>query len=92
MARTRIDIMLRLKRYVRTHRDYRKHCLQMLPSKKERFECPLCGYSGPLMHLNPLTGLAKHATCPKCNAPTIFRHLVSPLGSNLGERNDNYNE
>ena len=33
---------------------------------KTKFECPVCGYSGPFMDVNPPTGLRKHALCPRC--------------------------
>lgn len=36
--------------------------------KKEKFECPICSYSGPFMDCFPSTGLRKHAKCPNCNA------------------------
>jgi SAM-dependent methyltransferase len=42
--------------------------------KKEKFECPVCGYSGPFKDLAPPTGLRKHAQCPNCNA--LERHRI----------------
>jgi len=35
---------------------------------KEKYTCPICGYSGPFKDVNPPTGYRKHAKCPKCNA------------------------
>ena len=37
-------------------------------NEKEKFECPVCGYSGPFMDVEPSTGLRKHAKCPNCDA------------------------
>ena len=45
--------------------------------KKEKFECPICGYSGPFKDINPPTGLRRHAQCPKCNA--LERHRIQYL-------------
>lgn len=42
--------------------------------RKERFECPICGYFGPFMDVTPATGIRKHAKCPKCNA--VERHRI----------------
>lgn len=44
---------------------------------KEKFTCPVCGYSGPFKDVNPPTGLRKHAKCPKCNA--LERHRIQYL-------------
>jgi SAM-dependent methyltransferase len=44
---------------------------------KERFECPICGYSGPFMDVNPSTGFRKHAKCLKCGA--LERHRIQYL-------------
>jgi SAM-dependent methyltransferase len=43
-------------------------------SGKAEFECPLCGYAGPFQDVAPLTGLRKHAKCPKCTA--LERHRI----------------
>jgi SAM-dependent methyltransferase len=45
--------------------------------KKERFECPVCGFRGPFKDVSPPTGLRKHAKCPKCNAAE--RHRIQYL-------------
>jgi SAM-dependent methyltransferase len=45
--------------------------------RKEKFECPVCGYRGPFMDLAPSTGLRKHAECPNCNAKE--RHRIQFL-------------
>ncbi|MBZ0073202.1 MAG: methyltransferase domain-containing protein [Gammaproteobacteria bacterium] len=37
-------------------------------SGKEKFECPVCEYTGPFMDVAPSTGLRKHAKCPNCSA------------------------
>jgi len=34
-------------------------------NQKEKFECPVCGYSGPFMDLTPSTGFRKHAKCAR---------------------------
>ncbi len=44
---------------------------------KEKFECPVCGYSGPFMDVNPSTGPRKHALCPKCGS--LERHRMQYL-------------
>jgi len=41
--------------------------------KKERFECPVCGYSGPFQDVNPPSGRRKHAKCPRCGAAERHR-------------------
>ncbi|MBU0994020.1 MAG: class I SAM-dependent methyltransferase [Proteobacteria bacterium] len=46
---------------------------QLQNSKKDQFECPVCGYCGPFMDVVPSTGLRKHAKCPKCNAQERHR-------------------
>jgi len=69
-----------LKHYARILRDKAKFILFKLRtchSDKERFECPICGYSGPFMDLNPTTGLRKHAKCPNCGA--LERHRLQYL-------------
>lgn len=59
-------------------------------SKKEKFECPVCGYSGPFLDIAPATGIRKHAKCPSCNA--LERHriqflVVKEVLSNLNTTN-----
>lgn len=44
---------------------------------KERFECPVCDFSGPFMDINPPTGFRKNAKCPKCGA--LERHRIQYL-------------
>jgi len=46
-------------------------------NQKEKFECPVCGYSGPFMDLTPSTGFRKHAKCPSCSA--LERHRLQLL-------------
>jgi SAM-dependent methyltransferase len=48
--------------------------------KKEKFECPICGYRGPFMDITPITGLRKHAQCPNCSA--LERHRIQYLVAN----------
>src|SRR5438034_7254083 len=53
---------------------------------KEKFECPICGYTGPFEDFNPSTGLRKHGRCPQCGS--LERHrlqyvAVQPLLNNL---------
>jgi len=42
--------------------------------QKEKFECPVCGYSGPFMDIASPEGPRKHARCPNCTA--LERHRV----------------
>ena len=49
--------------------------------RKERFKCPVCGYSGPFQDLNPSTGLRRHAKCPHCGA--LERHRLQYLVINI---------
>jgi SAM-dependent methyltransferase len=41
---------------------------RLLEPKKERFECPICGYHGPFLDVTPSTGRRRHAKCPTCDA------------------------
>ena len=41
------------------------------------YTCPVCGYSGPLTTLTPVTGTRVHAECPKCGA--LERHRLQHL-------------
>ena len=50
---------------------------RFLNRNKERFECPVCAYIGPFIDKNPLSGLRKHAKCPKCGA--LERHRIQYL-------------
>jgi hypothetical protein len=66
--------------YARILRDRAKFVLFKLRtccSNKGRFECPICGYSGPFMDLDPTTGFRKHAKCPNCGA--LERHRLQYL-------------
>lgn len=47
---------------------------KLLNLRKETFECPVCGYSGPFRDFSPATGPRKHAQCPSCNA--LERHRL----------------
>ncbi|PKF61724.1 SAM-dependent methyltransferase [Psychromonas sp. psych-6C06] len=46
-------------------------------SEKERFECPICQYSGPFMDVRPTTGIRKNAMCPSCKS--LERHRLQFL-------------
>jgi hypothetical protein len=54
--------------------------LKFVNREKERFDCPICGYSGPFRDLHSVAGFRKHAVCPKCNAEerTRLQYLVVP--------------
>jgi SAM-dependent methyltransferase len=45
-----------------------------LNRSKRRFECPVCGYTGPFMDLSGFAGVRKHAVCPQCRA--LERHRL----------------
>lgn len=45
--------------------------------RKEKFQCPICNYSGPFEDINRPTGLRKHAACPRCSA--LERHRFQYL-------------
>lgn len=78
-----------LRRVVRGLRDKIKFFIFKLGSKgKERFECPICGYSGPFMDIAPTTGLRKHAKCPSCNALERHRIQFLVLERLLGDRGE----
>src|SRR4051794_39026878 len=71
---------MRLRRFAVIIRDRIRFLLFRLKtclSKKQKFECPVCGYRGPLMDMNPPTGLRKHAKCPNCGA--LERHRLQYL-------------
>lgn len=44
---------------------------------KAKHECPICGYHGPFLDVNPETGLRKHARCPSCGS--LERHRLQYL-------------
>lgn len=44
---------------------------------KEKFSCPICRYNGPFKDIHRLTGLRRHAQCPKCAA--LERHRLQYL-------------
>ena len=45
--------------------------------RKEKFECPICGYWGPFLDKVTSHGLRKHARCPNCTA--LERHRLQYL-------------
>lgn len=64
-----------LKGYVRKLRNgIRLLVFKFRNSKKTKFECPICGYTGPFKDLAPITGVRRHAQCPCCNA--LERHRL----------------
>ncbi len=50
---------------------------------KEKFECPICHYSGPFEDVAPPTGLRRHAKCPQCSALERHRHQYLVIQSVL---------
>src|SRR5271156_5343525 len=50
---------------------------RFLNRAKERFECPICNYTGPFADLHGFAGIRKHATCPQCEA--LERHRLQYL-------------
>jgi SAM-dependent methyltransferase len=36
--------------------------------REKKFECPVCAYNGPFMHITPSTGYRRYAKCPNCGA------------------------
>lgn len=50
---------------------------KFLNRKKERFECPICGYRGPFEDFDAFVGFRAHARCPRCNA--LERHRLQYL-------------
>ena len=44
---------------------------------KERYECPICGYSGPFLDKATHNSVRKHAKCPNCSA--LERHRLQFL-------------
>lgn len=50
---------------------------KLLNRKKEKFECPLCGYGGPFADFTSPAGFRRHAVCPRCGA--FERHRLQYL-------------
>ena len=48
-----------------------------LDSSRERFHCPICGYSGVFLDAERETGNRQHALCPKCRL--LERHRLQWL-------------
>lgn len=46
-------------------------------ARKEKFECPICGYRGPFTDKVTHNGIRKHARCPNCSA--LERHRLQFL-------------
>lgn len=45
--------------------------------KKDKYECPLCGYVGAFLDVNRTTGYRKNCLCPRCNSAE--RHRLQKL-------------
>jgi predicted SAM-dependent methyltransferase len=50
---------------------------KLLNRKKEKFLCPICGYSGPFVDVNLTTGTRQNVQCPRCNGAE--RHRIQWL-------------
>ena len=50
---------------------------QLRNIRKEKFECPICGYRGPFLDKATSVGCRKHAKCPNCMA--LERHRLQFL-------------
>ncbi len=48
-----------------------------LNRNKEKFECPICAYTGPFADYNSFAGTRRHAQCPACGA--LERHRIQYL-------------
>ena len=44
---------------------------------KKQFICPICKYNGPFADAHDITGIRKHAVCPKCRS--LERHRLQYL-------------
>ena len=66
----------RLKQRIRLKHRIRLLIFRFRHFQRERFECPVCGYSGPFMDIDR-HGFRKHALCPNCNA--LERHRLQFL-------------
>lgn len=70
-----MEINMIVKKYIRgIIRSMRHAQFRLKNLRKEKFECPICRYVGPFKDIKPLTGLRKHAQCPKCSA--LERHRM----------------
>ena len=54
--------------------------------QKEKFECPICGYSGPFKDIATSDGPRKHAKCPNCTASERHRIQCVVLHEVLRDR------
>lgn len=55
-------------------------------SRKEKFECPICGYRGPFLDKVTYNGVRRHAKCPNCGALERHRLQFLVLGEVLGAK------
>ena len=55
-------------------------------TRKEKFECPVCSYSGPFMDVVTHEGPRKHAKCPNCTASERHRIQFVVLHEVLRDR------
>ena len=49
--------------------------------KKDKYECPLCGYVGAFLDVNRTTGYRKNCLCPRCNS--MERHRLQKRDDSL---------
>jgi SAM-dependent methyltransferase len=50
---------------------------RILHRREEKFECPICGYTGPFASFDSFAGARKFAICPKCDG--LERHRLQYL-------------
>jgi SAM-dependent methyltransferase len=77
ISEVRTEITTNLVRRVRNKIRTPVPVFKLLNHAKERFECPICGYSGPFRDFGSFAGFRKHAICPKCTA--LERHRLQYL-------------
>lgn len=61
---------------------------RVLNRDKERFECPICAYQGPLADFRSFGGFRRHAICPNCGSFERHRLQYLVLKDVLGIIND----
>jgi SAM-dependent methyltransferase len=77
-----------VKHYIRKQRHrIRVFIFRLQNLRKERFECPICGYRGPFEDVHPSPGLRKHAKCPSCGSLERHRLQYLVIQKVLQERN-----
>ena len=58
----------------------RSMAFKTLNRSKERFQCPVCRYAGPLIDFQVSTGVRESAKCPRCSS--LERHRLQWLALN----------